>query len=109
MTRRELVDTVGPLDEAMFGFGEDLDWCVRAAKAGWEVWYYPGSVITHLKGMGGAHSKPYRKIRGMHGCMWLFYKKHIRRPLPVTMLVAAGIGTSFALQTAATWLRRTIK
>jgi GT2 family glycosyltransferase len=109
MTRRKLVDTVGPLDEAMFGFGEDLDWCVRAAKAGWEVWYYPGSVITHLKGMGGAHSKPYRKIRGMHGCMWLFYKKHIRRPLPVTMLVAAGIGTSFALQTAATWLRRTIK
>jgi GT2 family glycosyltransferase len=109
MTRRDVVEQVGPLDEEMFGFGEDLDWCVRAAKAGWEVWYHPGSVITHLKGMGGAHSKPYRKIRGMHGCMWLFYKKHLKRPLPVTMLVAAGIGASFALQMTATWLRRSLR
>ena len=108
LTRREVVDQVGPLDEEMFGFGEDLDWCVRAANAGWEVWYYPGSVIVHLKGQGGAHSKPYRKIRGMHGCMWLFYKKHLRRRYmaPVTALVAASIGASFVLQTAVTWTRR---
>lgn len=108
LTRREVVDHVGPLDEEMFGFGEDLDWCVRAANAGWEVWYYPGSVIVHLKGQGGAHSKPYRKIRGMHGCMWLFYKKHLRRRYmaPVTALVAASIGASFVLQTAVTWTRR---
>ena len=108
MTRREVIETVGPLDEAMFGFGEDLDWCVRASKLGSEVWYYPGSVITHLKGQGGAHSKPYRKIRAMHGCMWLFYKKHLREKylLPVTALVAAGIGASFAAQMIATFARR---
>lgn len=108
LTRRDVVRAVGALDEAMFGFGEDLDWCVRAAKAGWEVWYFPSSVITHLKGMGGAHSKPYRKVRGMHEGMWIFYKKHLRqeRSLTVTMLVRAGITTSFALQTAATWLRQ---
>ncbi|HEV7425820.1 MAG TPA: glycosyltransferase family 2 protein [Thermoanaerobaculia bacterium] len=111
MTRRELTKTVGPLDEAMFGFGEDLDWCVRASKQGWEVWYYPGSVITHLKGQGGAHSKPYRKIRGMHHCMWLFYKKHLRERYwpPVTALIGMGILASFAAQTAATWLQRTVR
>jgi GT2 family glycosyltransferase len=110
MTRRPAVHEVGPLDEEMFGFGEDIDWCVRATKAGWEVWYYPGSVITHLKGQGGAHSKPYRKIRAMHHCMWLFYKKHLRptRPAPVTAMVALGIGASFVLQTAVTWTRRTL-
>ena len=111
MTRRGVVAQVGPLDEEMFGFGEDLDWCVRAAKAGWEVWYYPGSVITHLKGEGGAKSKPYRKIRGMHGCMWLFYKKHLRQRYlpPVTALVAVGIGASFVAQMAATWARRAVQ
>lgn len=111
MTRRETVEQVGPLDEEMFAFGEDLDWCVRAQKMGWEVWYYPGSVITHLKGAGGAHSKPYRKIRAMHGCMWLFYKKHLRpRYLPpVTALVALGISTSFVAQIAAAWARRAVR
>src|SRR6185436_10133368 len=108
MTRRDVIERVGPLDEEMFGFGEDLDWCVRAAKLGWEVWYFPGSVITHLKGQGGAHAKPYRKIRAMHGCMWLFYKKHLRPRYvaPVTALVALGIGASFLAQTAVTWARR---
>ena len=111
MTRREAVEDVGPLDEQMFAFGEDLDWCVRAAKKGWGVWYYPGSVITHLKGAGGAHSKPYRRIRGMHGCMWLFYKKHLRpRYLPpVTALVALGIGASFVAQMTAAWARRAVR
>ena len=111
MTRREAIEQVGPLDEQMFAFGEDLDWCFRAQTLGWEVWYYPGSVITHLKGSGGAHSRPYRKIRAMHGCMWLFYKKHLRRQYlpPVTALVAFGIWTSFVTRIAATWARRAVR
>lgn len=100
MTRREVIDEVGPLDEEMFGFGEDLDWCVRVASAGWEVWYHPGSVIVHLKGRGGAHAKPYRKILGMHGCMWVFYRKHLKRgePAVVTLLVVVAIAASLGLQ-----------
>ncbi len=110
MTRRETIEAVGQLDEAMFGFGEDVDWCTRAAKAGWEVWYYPASVIVHLKGQGGAHSHPYHKIWGMHQCMWLFYRKHLKSeygPL-TTAVVATGIGASLTASTAMTWLRRAI-
>ncbi len=111
MARREVFETIGPLDEEMFGFGEDIDWCVRAAKAEWEVWYDPESVIVHLKGQGGAHSKPYRKIRGMHQCMWLFYRKHLapaRSPL-TTALVAAGVAASFTASMAMTWLSRLVR
>jgi GT2 family glycosyltransferase len=111
MARREVLDSIGPLDEAMFGFGEDLDWCVRATKAGWGVWYYPGSVITHLKGMGGAHSKPYHKIWGTHQCMWLFYRKHLApqySPL-MTAAIAGGVASSFVASTATMWMRRSIK
>jgi hypothetical protein len=106
LARREVFDAIGPLDEEMFGFGEDLDWCVRAAKADWEVWYYPESVIMHLKGQGGAHSKPFRKIRAMHQCMWLFYRKHLKQVhSPVTTaLVALGIGTNFVASMAAKWI-----
>jgi hypothetical protein len=76
MARREVWESIGPLDEAIFGFGEDIDWCVRAQNAGWEVWYLPESVIIHLRGQGGVHAKPYHKVWGIHQAMWVFFNKH---------------------------------
>ena len=31
-------------------YGEDLDWCWRCKEAGYKVWYYPKTFITHYKG-----------------------------------------------------------
>jgi N-acetylglucosaminyl-diphospho-decaprenol L-rhamnosyltransferase len=47
MLRREMLDTVGGLDEGFRLYGEDIDLCYRAAKAGWERWYVPGAVVRH--------------------------------------------------------------
>lgn len=108
MGRRAVWEQIGPLDEAIFAFGEDIDWCVRAHRAGWEVWYYPGSVIVHLKGQGGVHSKPFKKARGMHEGMWIFYRKHLMAnyaPL-ITALVLLGISASFLLTCVGIILRR---
>lgn len=107
MARREVWDRIGPLDEEIPGFGEDIEWCVRAREAGFEVWYHPGSVIVHLKGQGGVHSRPFQKVRGIHRAMWVFYRKHLRRryPFPVTGLVWLGVWTSFGLNAARVWLR----
>lgn len=106
MTRREVCDDIGPLDEEMFAFGEDLEWCVRAGKAGWEVWYYPGSTIVHLKGQGGAHARPYKKVKALHDCMWIFYRKHLQSLYPgvVTLLVRTGIFASYAASVVRVWL-----
>ena len=108
MARREVWQAIGPLDEDIFGFGEDVEWCVRASKAGWQVWYVPQSVIVHLKGRGGAQSQPFHKVRGIHQAMWVFYRKHLEAeyPWPVTLMVGAGVGTSFALSSVALALRR---
>jgi GT2 family glycosyltransferase len=96
LARREVWDQIGPLDEEIFGFGEDVDWCVRAKNVGWEVWYTPSSQIVHLKGQGGVHSKPFHKVWGIHQAMWVFYRKHLKAkyPWPVTALVALGVGVS---------------
>jgi len=108
MARRQVWTEIGPIDERIFGFGEDIDWCVRAAKAGWEVWYLPDSVIVHLKGQGGAHARPFRKVWAIHHAMWVFYDKHLRpsRSLPVTAVVAAGIGLSLGLSLLRTGIAR---
>jgi GT2 family glycosyltransferase len=47
MLRRELLDETGGLDEGFRLYGEDIDLCYRAAKAGWERWYVPGAVVEH--------------------------------------------------------------
>jgi GT2 family glycosyltransferase len=108
MATRDVWNDIGPLDEEMFAFGEDLEWCVRAQKSGWQVWYYPGSTIVHLKGQGGAHARPYKKVKAMHDCMWIFYRKHLQSLYPgiATLLVRAGIWASFAASMARVWLGR---
>jgi GT2 family glycosyltransferase len=111
MARRAVWEQIGPLDEQIFAFGEDLDWCVRAKQAGWEVWYYPASAIVHLKGQGGVHSKPYHKAWGMHHGMWIFYRKHLMQQYawPVTGLVWLGVWGKFILASALIWLRRSVR
>ena len=41
--RAEALREVGHLDEAYFAYHEDVDWCLRAAACGWEVYYEPYS------------------------------------------------------------------
>ncbi len=45
--RREMLDELGGFDEKFRLYGEDIDLCYRAAKAGWESWYVPEAVVQH--------------------------------------------------------------
>jgi hypothetical protein len=47
LLRRELVDELGGFDPGYRLYGEDIDLCYRAAKAGWERWYVPGAIVFH--------------------------------------------------------------
>lgn len=50
MIRREAFEEVGLLDEGLFMYGDDVDWCRRCWKAGWEVVFYPGAQAIHDRG-----------------------------------------------------------
>ena len=45
--RRSMLDELGGFDPGFRLYGEDIDLCYRAAKAGWERWYVPGAVVRH--------------------------------------------------------------
>jgi glycosyltransferase involved in cell wall biosynthesis len=47
--RRALIDEVGLLDERYPMAYEDVDWCLRAWKAGFSVEYAPAAVLTHAE------------------------------------------------------------
>jgi GT2 family glycosyltransferase len=48
MIRRACLESVGPLDERFFVYGEDIDWCYQAWRAGWRVRFWPGVSLVHL-------------------------------------------------------------
>lgn len=77
--RRRTIAEIGPFDERFFLYHEEVDFAKRAARAGWETWFVPGSEAVH-EGMGsakGQYSVEARKQRSRrkywikhHGYLW---------------------------------------
>lgn len=49
-TRREVFEKVGSLDEKMFMYVEEVDWCARAKRAGYKIIFNPSVSVIHYKG-----------------------------------------------------------
>jgi hypothetical protein len=47
LVRAEALARVGLLDEDYFAYHEEIDWCVRARKAGYTLYYQPFSRVYH--------------------------------------------------------------
>ena len=48
--RRKLIETIGPLDEGLYTYYDDTDYCLNAKRAGWQTWFVPESKVIHLEG-----------------------------------------------------------
>lgn len=48
--RRQVVDAIGPLDEGLYTYFDDVDYCLNARRAGWPTWFVPESRVFHLEG-----------------------------------------------------------
>ena len=107
MATREMVDEVGPLDDAFFMYFEDVDWSRRAHDAGWEVWYAPEAEVLHEIGRS-SDKAPKRMIVRHHISSYYYFRKHhtaLRRPIGSSLL-AAGLAVRCGLTLARNqWLR----
>lgn len=52
--RREVIEQIGLFDPRYFLYYEEVDLLRRIRQAGWEIWYWPDVVVTHI---GGESSK----------------------------------------------------
>ena len=75
MTRKEVVEKIGLLDERFFMYGEDLDWCWRARQSGYQNYYVPETSIIHYHGQS-SKKRPVRTAYYFYQAMYLFYCKH---------------------------------
>lgn len=62
MCRRDFYEKVGGLSNDYFMYCEDMDWCKRAHLAGYDVVYYPETVIEYKGTRAARRSWKYTKI-----------------------------------------------
>jgi GT2 family glycosyltransferase len=92
MVRRSVIEKIGLLDEDIFMFGEDIDWCWRIKEANWKIFYLPQAVIFHIHG-ASARLRPVGATIDLHKGMEVFYRKHLAPKYwaPFNALVYAAI------------------
>jgi GT2 family glycosyltransferase len=63
--RREVIDAIGPLDEGLYTYFDDVDYCLNAMRAGWPTWFVPESRIVHLEGRStGIKGNSHKRLPG---------------------------------------------
>lgn len=72
---KEVLDKVGLLDEALFMYAEDTDYCVRSKKAGFKIGWTPQAKIIHLGG-GSLKEPNLRQWTGEFKGLIYLYKKY---------------------------------
>jgi len=92
LVRRKVIEDVGGFDERFHMYGEDNEWCLRIARAGWDLVFQPAAVIRHH----GAKSALQRwtnleKLRVQLEANYFFQKESLSRPSLVTNQLASYV------------------
>jgi len=90
MMRREVYEKIGGFDPQFFMYGEDLDLCYRAQKAGYKVYYVHSTQIIHYKGESTKRSS-LDETKIFYSAMHLFVSKHLSSSLLVQFILDIAI------------------
>jgi N-acetylglucosaminyl-diphospho-decaprenol L-rhamnosyltransferase len=97
MIRRAVFEAIGLLDENYFMYFEEVDFCLRAHRAGWAAWYVPESEVVHLAGQSSGVTDRQGERKRLPS-YWFharryYFKKHLG---PVRTLIA-NVGWSLGM------------
>lgn len=99
--------SIGGMDERYFLHAEDLDFCLRFAKAGGAVYFNPHVLVSHFKSSSRANAMrvEFRKTASI----LRYFRTHFSEPYPPPFmaLVAAALWTVFGLKAARRAVTRT--
>lgn len=73
IVRREVLEKAGFLDENLFMYMEEVEWCFRVKKAGFRVFFYPEAEAIHYIRASGSKTAA---ILGIYKGLTYFYRKH---------------------------------
>jgi N-acetylglucosaminyl-diphospho-decaprenol L-rhamnosyltransferase len=73
--RRAAAEEVGLFDEGFFMYAEEVDWCFRFKRAGWEVWHCPDALAVHHGGQS-TRQRAAAMFVELHRSRMRLYRKH---------------------------------
>jgi len=90
--RREAIEATGGFDLDYFMYVEEIDWCMRVKRAGWEIVCVPGAEIVHYEGQSTRQVRP-QMVVALWRSRYTLFRKHYS-PLyrwAVRRIVRAGM------------------
>jgi N-acetylglucosaminyl-diphospho-decaprenol L-rhamnosyltransferase len=101
LVRRAAIEAVGLLDEGFRFNSEELEWCWRFRRAGWDVAYLPTAQVLHHAGQSSGQDVFYRHLHH-HASKYRLYALLFGRPaalllrLWIALLYLAQFGEELA-------------
>jgi GT2 family glycosyltransferase len=79
LVRRQVVESVGPMDVQFPLFFNDVDWCYRIHRAAWKIGFLSTAQVRHRKGASTARIRAKAIVR-QHQGFYRFLRKHHPHP-----------------------------
>jgi GT2 family glycosyltransferase len=74
LVRRTAHEQVGLLDPSYFMYSEEVDWCTRIKRGGWEIYWVPASRIVHYGGQSSQQVADAMFLQLYRGKIQYFHK-----------------------------------
>jgi uncharacterized protein YbbK (DUF523 family) len=100
LVRRAAWEEVGGFDPGFFLFYEEIDFCLRLRRAGWETWFEPAAVAMHEIGHSTASAGVGPAVARQESMRRYFRKHgraHQRALVPLLQLASCGLRLGVSL------------
>jgi hypothetical protein len=91
LVRREVIESIGLLDENFFMYAEETDWCYRMKRADYSIVFTPDAEVVHYGG-GSGKSMPDQVFAEFYAGQRRFYRKHYGVAGAVALQVSLVLG-----------------
>jgi GT2 family glycosyltransferase len=102
MFRRAVYEQIGGLDERLFLYNEEPDFCDRASEQGWKTVFIPQARVIHL---GSTTISRYSYVKMLHTHISMLYYFRKRGQTTAVRLLKAG----FVIELAVKWVIRRVQ
>jgi|GEM_PF-3433338 hypothetical protein len=87
LVRRAVFEEVGLLDEDLFVWASDVDWCYEVEQTKWKQMFLPSIKVFHKRN-SVSKKQPFANLVHYHNDLKVFYRKHYAKQLsPVANLL----------------------
>lgn len=107
LIRKTAFEQINGFDEGYWMYSEDTDLCYRLHAAGWECWYQPAAIVTHISA-GSSRSDLTKQVAQMYQSRVRFYRKFYGRipALALKLMIITIIAIKRLIQSVVRTLTR---